>query len=39
VKGFRKVKAHPQLPLLRSAPIARQERLAKSTVAPSSRAT
>lgn len=37
-KGFRKLKAHRQLPLLRSALIARQERLAKSTVAPASRA-
>ena len=37
-KGFRKLKAHRQLPLLRSALVARQERLAKSTVAPASRA-
>ena len=37
-KGFRKLKAHRQLPLLRSALIARQEPLAKSTVAPASRA-
>ena len=37
-KGFRKLKAHRQLSLLRSALIARQERLAKSTVAPASRA-
>jgi len=37
-KGFRKLKAHRKLPLLRSALIARQERLAKSTVAPASRA-
>ena len=37
-KGFRKLKAHRQLPLLRSALIARQERLAKSTVTPASRA-
>lgn len=37
-KGFRKLKAHRQLPLLRSALITRQERLAKSTVAPASRA-
>ena len=37
-KGFRKLKAHRQLPLLRFALITRQERLAKSTVAPASRA-
>ena len=37
-KGFRKLKAHRQLPFLRAALIAQQERLTKSTVAPASRA-
>jgi putative transposase len=37
-KGFRKLKAHRQLPFLRTALIAQQERFTKSTVAPASRA-
>jgi len=37
-KGFRKLKAHRQLPFLRDALIAQQERFTRSTVAPASRA-
>jgi putative transposase len=37
-KGFRKLKAHKQLPILRAALIAHQHRNAKKLVAPASRA-
>ena len=37
-KGFRKLKAHKQLPILRAALIAHQNRLAEKPVAPTSRA-
>ena len=37
-KGFRKLKAHKQLPILRAALIAHQNRLAEKLVAPTSRA-
>jgi len=37
-KGFRKLKAHKQLPILRAALIAHQERNAAQPVAPASRA-
>lgn len=36
--GFRKLKAHKQLPLLRTALIAHQERFNAKPVAPASRA-
>jgi putative transposase len=37
-KGFRKLKAHKQLPALRTALIAHQDRIAEKPVAPASRA-
>ena len=37
-KGFRKLKAHKQLPTLRTALIAHQDRIAEKPVAPASRA-
>lgn len=37
-KGFRKLKAHKQLPVLRAALIAHQQRLAAKPVAPAARA-
>ncbi len=37
-KGFRKLKAHKQLPILRAALVAHQERLAEKPVAPALRA-
>jgi hypothetical protein len=37
-KGFRKLKAHKQLPTLRAALIAHHERLTNNPVAPGSRA-
>ena len=37
-KGFRKLKAHKQLPALRTALIAHQDRIAAKPVAPASRA-
>jgi hypothetical protein len=37
-KGFRKLKAHKQLPILRAALIAHQHRNAEKLVAPASRA-